>query len=186
MADSSLETAGVADRYAAALFDLALDAGQIEQVERDVDALSAALDDSADLRGVVESPLYPRDQQRAAIVAVAEAMGLSDLTKNTLAVMASKRRLFVTREVITRFRGRVADHRGETTAQVTTAHAMSDTQRDALAQALKNVVGRDVALDVKVDESLIGGLIVKVGSKMIDTSIRSQLNRLQHTMKEAG
>lgn len=186
MAGSSLDTAGVADRYAAALFDLALESGDLETTERDVDALSAALDESADLRAVAESPLYPRDEQRAAVVAVAQAMGLSSLVTNTLAVMASKRRLFVLRETLARFRKRVADHRGETTAEVVSAHAMSDAQRDALARTLKDMVGRDVALDVKVDETLIGGLVVKVGSKMIDTSIRSQLNRLQHSMREAG
>jgi F-type H+-transporting ATPase subunit delta len=186
VADTSLDTAGVADRYAAALFDLALETGALETTERDVDALAAALDESADLRALAESPLYPRDDQRRAIVAVAQAMGLSQLVTNTVAVMASKRRLFVLRDMLSLFRKRVADHRGEMTAEVVSAHAMSDAQRKALSETLKNVVGREVALDVQVDESLIGGLVVKVGSKMIDTSIRSQLNRLQHSMREAG
>ena len=113
-------------------------------------------------------------------------MGLHGITANTLRLMASKRRLFVTRDLARQLREMIARERGEVTAEVTAARDLSDAQRQSLAEALKNAVGRDVNINLSVDESLIGGLVVKVGSKMIDTSIRTKLDSLQNTMKEVG
>ncbi|MEM7499492.1 MAG: F0F1 ATP synthase subunit delta [Pseudomonadota bacterium] len=179
-------TDGVADRYATALFDLARDENALEAVEKDVETLSAAFVESEDLRTVVSSPIYGREEQARAMASVNSALGLGPLVSNLVALMASKRRLFVLESALKIFRQQLAEHRGEITAEVTAARALSDAQRDHLAATLKDVTGQDVKLDIRVDESLIGGLIVKVGSKMIDTSIRSQLASLHTTMKEAG
>lgn len=179
-------SSGIAARYAAALFELAREGKSLADLESDVDALSAALDTSADLRNMIASPIYARDAQRAAIVAVAQKMGLSDLTANTLALMAGKRRLFVLPQLLRSLRAMIADEKGEVTAEVVSATALSKPQQDALSKTLKSRFGKTVKLQTSVDESLIGGLIVKVGSKMIDTSIRSQLASLQNAMKEVG
>ncbi len=177
---------GIAARYATALFELARDGGTLDSLGDDVAALTAALKDSADLRAMISSPIYSREAQGAAIVALAAKMGLSDLTANTLRLMASGRRLFVLPQLLARLTAMIAEHRGELTAEVTSAKALTKAQADKLAKALKTSMGRDVKLDVTVDAALIGGLVVKVGSKMIDTSIRSKLGQLQNTMKEVG
>ena len=179
-------TSGVAGRYATALFELAKDAGQLDGLEGDVDALSAALGDSADLRDLISSPIYTRDQQGAAMDAVASKMGLSDLTTNTVKLMATKRRLFVVPQMITAIKALIADDRGELTANVTAAKKLTAAQSKDLAAALKKAVGQDVKIETTVDESLIGGLVVKIGSRMIDTSVRAKLNKLQNAMKEVG
>lgn len=132
------------------------------------------------------SPVYGRSEAEAAIGAVADAMGLNALTANTLRLMASKRRLFVVPAMLRRLSDMISEHKGEVTAEVTSAKALTKSQSDKLAETLKASVGKDVNLQATVDESLIGGLVVKVGSKMIDTSIRSQLNALKNTMKEVG
>ncbi|MEL6482832.1 MAG: F0F1 ATP synthase subunit delta [Pseudomonadota bacterium] len=186
MADSSTFIDGVAERYATALFDLALEENALEVVEADVETLAAAFGESEDLRTLATSPLYGREEQGRAMGTITSALGLGPLLSNLVSLMASKRRLFVLQDALTLFRARLAEHRGEMTAEVTAARALSDAQRDTLAATLKTATGRDVKLDIRVDESLIGGLIVKVGSKMIDTSIRSQLASLHTTMKEAG
>ncbi|MEL6210648.1 MAG: F0F1 ATP synthase subunit delta, partial [Pseudomonadota bacterium] len=180
MADIA-STDEIADRYATALLDLALEQNAADAVAADVDMLAGAIDESADLRELLMSPLYRREQQGQGLSAVAGAMGLGALVANTALLMASKRRSFRIRAMLARFRALLAEHRGEVTAAVTSARPLSDTQREALAGALKASLGRDVALDLSVDEGIIGGLIVKVGSRMIDSSIRSQLNRLQHS-----
>ncbi|MEM6945779.1 MAG: F0F1 ATP synthase subunit delta, partial [Pseudomonadota bacterium] len=173
-------------RYATALFDLALEEDALDAVNGDVSTLATAFGESEDLRTLAESPLYTREEQGQAMAGIASALGLGPTVSNLIALMASKRRLFVLEAVLKTFRERLADHRGEITAEVTAARALSDAQRENLAATLKTATGRDVALDIRVDESLIGGLIVKVGSRMIDTSIRSQLTTLHTTMKEAG
>ncbi|MEM6489869.1 MAG: F0F1 ATP synthase subunit delta [Pseudomonadota bacterium] len=185
MAQSTV-TSGVAERYATALLDLALEQNAVDAVAADVDALGAAIDASDDLQAMLESPLYKREEQSRAIAALADAMGLGPLVRNTALVMAGKRRLFVLRGALTRFRQLLAAHRGEVTADVISAKALTKAQHAALTRTLKKALGREVALDTAVDESLIGGLVVRVGSRMIDTSIRSQLARLQQSMKEAG
>mgnify|MGYP005849881469 CR=1 FL=1 len=186
VAESASESTGIAGRYATALFELAGEAGALETVERDLAAVKAALAESEDLRAVVASPLYPRDEQAAAMDKIARAMGLSDLTRNVIGVMAGKRRLFALDALCDAYAAKMSAMRGEVVAEVTSAQPLSDFQRKALAETLKTAVGRDVTLNAAVDESLIGGLVVKVGSKLIDTSIRSRLAALQNAMREVG
>jgi F-type H+-transporting ATPase subunit delta len=135
---------------------------------------------------MIGSPVYGRAEQGAAIRAVAGAMQLDTLTANTLALMAANRRLFALPQLIRALRAKIAEARGEMTAEVTSAAALTEAQKDALAATLKARFGKDITLNTAVDDSLIGGLIVKVGSKMIDTSIRAKLASLQNAMKEVG
>jgi F-type H+-transporting ATPase subunit delta len=177
---------GIAERYATAMFELAAEAKTLDALEADVTALEGALSDSADLRDLISSPIYGRDETQAAIGGVAKAMGLSDITGNTLRLMASKRRLFVVPALLRSLRAQIADHKGEVTAEVVSAKPLTKTQMDKLTKAITASVGKNVNLNATVDEKLIGGLVVKVGSKMIDSSIRSKLNSLQNIMKEVG
>ncbi|NNE51232.1 MAG: F0F1 ATP synthase subunit delta [Sulfitobacter sp.] len=186
MSETASISTGIAQRYATALYDLAKETKKVKDIEGDLDALQGALDDSDDFRTLIQSPVYSRDEQRLAITAIAAKMGLSDIMGNTLALMATKRRLFVLPALVRSLREQIAEDKGEITAEVTSAKALTKTQSDKLAKSLKATTGKDVTLHASVDESLIGGLIVKVGSKMIDTSIRSKLNSLQNAMKEVG
>jgi F-type H+-transporting ATPase subunit delta len=186
VSESASISTGIAARYASAVFEIAKEGNDLGVLEKDVDALNAALDASADLRDLISSPVYSREAQGNAIAAVAEKMGLSGTVINTLKLMASKRRLFVLPQLITALRGLIADEKGEVTADVRAATALTAEQEKALAETLKGAVGKDIKMNITVDESLIGGLIVRVGSKMIDTSIRSKLMSLQNTMKEVG
>jgi len=179
-------SSGIAARYATALFDLAKEEGTLAQLEADADALTAALAASADLRAVIASPVITRDEQAAAIAALARAMNLSALTANTLALMASKRRLFVLPQLAADLTARIAAEKGEVTAEVTSAAALTPDQAGKLAASLKAKIGKDVKLKTAVDETLIGGLVVKLGSTMIDTSVKSKLAALQNAMKEVG
>jgi len=177
---------GIAQRYATAVYELARDAKKVKAIESDLTALNDALNSSDDFQALIQSPIYTRDQQSAAIGAIAQKMGLSDIMTNTLALMAQKRRLFVLPALVRTLRDIIADEKGEVTADVTSAKALTKAQADKLAKSLKATTGKTVTLNQTVDESLIGGLIVKVGSKMIDTSISSKLNSLQNVMKEVG
>lgn len=179
-------SSGIADRYATALFELALDTGAVDQLQSDADALAAAIESSDDLSDVLSSPIYGREDAENAIGKVAEAMGLSPLTGNTLKLMAQNRRLFAAPALIRAVQAKIADHKGIVTADVVSAKALTKTQSEKLVSKLKAAIGKDVKLNATVDESLIGGLVVKLGSKMIDTSIRSQLGALKNTMKEVG
>jgi F-type H+-transporting ATPase subunit delta len=179
-------SAGIAERYAAALFELARDGKAVQGLETDVDALDAALSASADLRDLIASPLYSRDDQAAAIGAIAARMGLSPLTGHTLALMAQKRRLFVLPQLLAALRGMIAEAKGEVTAEVASAVALTPAQAAALAETLKSRVGKAVKLKATVDPALIGGLVVKVGSVMVDTTTRAKLAALQNAMKEVG
>ena len=151
-----------------------------------MDALSAALDASADLRNVLSSPVISRDDQAGAMARIAAKMKLSAVLTNTLGLMATNRRLFVLPQLLTALRDMIAEEKGEVTAEVVSAAALTKAQADNLAKTLTSRVGKTVKLNATIDESLIGGLIVKVGSKMIDTSIRSKLASLQNAMKEVG
>lgn len=175
---------GIASRYAQAVFDLCRDGGDLKKLDADVSALDAAIKSSGDLRDVLTSPVVSRDDQGRAIGALAGKMGLSDTVANTLQLMAAKRRLFVVPQMVEALKDMMAEDKGEVTADVRTAKALTQTQSDKLAAALKASTGKDVNLNTTVDESLIGGLVVKVGSQMIDTSVRAKLNALQNTMKE--
>lgn len=186
MSEPASISAGIAARYATALFDLSKEAKSLKSLEGDVDALEAALASSADLRSVIHSPVISRADQAAAIGAVAAKMGLSSLVANTLALMAQNRRLFAVPQLLSDLRARISEEKGEVTADVVSAAKLSATQAKQLAETLKASVGKTVKLNATVDESLIGGLVVKVGSKMIDTSIRSKLASLQNAMKEVG
>jgi F-type H+-transporting ATPase subunit delta len=179
-------SSGIAARYATAVFGLAKDSSDLKNLESNVEDLAAALDASAELRDLISSPMYSRDDQANVISAVATKMKLMPIVSNTLALMASKRRLFVLPALIAQLRGLIAEEKGEVTAEVISAKAMTKTQADKLAKAIKSRIGKDVKIDATVDESLIGGLVVKVGSQMIDTSIRSKLNSLSNVMKEVG
>ncbi len=186
MSEPASISSGIAARYATALFELAKEENKVSVLEKDVDALGAALADSADLREVIASPVYTREEQGRAVAAVGAALGLSPLMGNTLALMASKRRLFALRQFVAALRERIADAKGEITAEVTSATALTAEQAAKLSKTLSASVGKQVKLNATVDEKLIGGLVVKVGSKMIDTSIRSKLAALQNVMKEVG
>lgn len=186
MSSSTSLTSGVAGRYATALFEIARDDAAIDKVEADVTALEAAIAESGELRQLLSSPIYTREEQGRAVRALADKMGLGREVANTLGLMANNRRLFVLPGVIAQLKALIADLRGEVTAEVTAARPLSKAQTHSLTETLRKQIGKDVALDVTVDESLIGGLVVKVGSRMIDTSIRSRLASLQNVMKEVG
>lgn len=175
--------ASLAGRYATALFELARDERQLEAVGASVNTLRDALRDSDDLRALTTSPLIGREDALKAIRATAEAMRLDPITANFLGVLAQNRRLGQLGAVIRNFNLLAAFHRGETTAEVTSAHPLSDDQIAALKTNLKSRIGRDVAVDLTVDPTILGGLVVKVGSQMIDGSIRTKLNTLAHAMK---
>lgn len=184
MSEPASISAGIAGRYATAVFELAKEAKGLAALEADVAALAQALKDSADLRQVIASPVVSREDQGRAMAALAAKMGLSPTVANTLALMAANRRLFVLPQLLSALAGMIAEEKGEVTAEVTAAAELTNAQAEKLAATLKKTVGKTVKLNTTVDESLIGGLVVKVGSKMIDTSIRSKLASLQNVMKE--
>ena len=186
MSETASISTSIAQRYAAALFELSKDDKALPVLESDTNALSDALTAGPELGAMISSPVYTRFQQGAAITALAKNMQLSPLFTNTLGLMADKRRLFALPQLIVALKARIADEKGEVTADVTSAQPLTATQQKALAKTLKEQVGKDVILNTTVDESLIGGLVVKVGSKMIDSSIRSKLANLQNVMKEVG
>ncbi|WP_424984855.1 F0F1 ATP synthase subunit delta [Microbulbifer sp. S227A] len=186
MSEPASISAGIAARYATAIFEIAQENQNLDSLETSINDLAAALDDSPELRNLIHSPLVTRSEQESAITAIAAKMGLNEVLGKSLALMAQKRRLFVVPQLIGALREKIARERGEVTADVTSAKALTKAQSEKLAATLKERVGKTVTINSTVDESLIGGLIVKVGSKMIDTSIRSKLNSLQNAMKEVG
>ena len=186
MSETASISMGVASRYARAIFDLVLESDEVAELENNVDSLSEALGNSQELRDLIASPLYTRDDQKAAIVAIGSKMKLLANLTNTLALMASKRRLFVMDSFLRQLKILIAEHKGEITADVVSAKSLTQGQSDKLAKAIKDSVGKEIKINASVDESIIGGIVIKVGSKMIDTSIRSKLNSLQTVMKEVG
>jgi F-type H+-transporting ATPase subunit delta len=177
---------GVAGRYATALFELGLEEKALEQIETDLGRFGKALDASDDLQRLVKSPMFSTEEQGRALGAILDELKIEGLTKNFLLLVSKNRRLFATPDMIRAYRAMLAEHRGEMSATVTAASKLTNTQVTALKQALKAGLGKDVMLDQLVDPSLIGGLMIKVGSRMIDTSIRTKLNSLKHAMKEVG
>ena len=165
---------------------MAKEAKKVSDLEKDLDALGAALEESNDFRELLANPVYSREQLAAAVSAIGNKMKLTPMVANTLGLMAQNRRLFVLPKLVSTVKGMIADERGEVTAEVTAAKKLTKAQSDKLAKTLKATVGKDVVVNVSVDDSLIGGLIVKVGSKMIDSSIKSKLSNLQNAMKEVG
>lgn len=183
MASEATGVSGLADRYAAALFDLAEERKALDAVAGDLQMLRGLVRESADLRRLIRSPVLTRAEQGKAIAAVAEKAGVSPITRNFLGLLAQNRRLFALPDMIEGFLNRLAERRGEVTARVVAAQALTPEQREAVNEQLRKAVGRKVAVDIQVDPSLLGGLIVKVGSRMVDASLRSKLHRLQLAMK---
>jgi F-type H+-transporting ATPase subunit delta len=177
---------GMAGRYANALFELALDNKAVDSLKEDLDQFDALVAGSPDLDRLVRSPAFGADEQLKALSAVLAKAGIKGLAANFLKVITANRRLFAVRDKLRAFRALVARHTGEVTAQVAVAERLSDNSLDALKSALKSVTGGKVIdIDVKIDPTIIGGLIVKVGSRMVDTSLRTKLNSLKIAMKEA-
>ena len=173
-------------RYATALFELALDGKAIEETEQALGRLEALIDGSEDLTRLIRSPVYSAEDQARAMTAVLDKAGIGGLVGNMARLAAKNRRLFAVPGIIKAFRALAADHRGEESAEVTSAAALTDEQISALSATLKEVAGKDVLISTKVDESLIGGLVVRLGSRMIDTSLKTKLNSLRTRMKEVG
>lgn len=186
MAEAGTTVSGVAERYAAALFELARDESALDEVAGDLGSFARLMEESADLTRLIRSPVFTSDEQTRAISAVLEKAGIGVLTANFLKVVARNRRLFTVADMIRSFRQMLAREKGELTAIVTSAEPLSEPQIAALAIALKETTGKDVVLDRRVDPRLIGGLIVQLGSRMVDTSLRTKLNALKFAMKEAG
>ena len=186
MSDRSSSVSGVAERYAFALFDLAREQSALEQVEGELRSIGALIDGSEDLRRLVVSPAFSADDQEQAIGAIADRAGIRGLTGNFLRLVAKNRRLFALPGIITAFRNMAARHRGEVTAEVTSAHRLTDDQVADLRAALKEKLGKDVTLQTRVNPAILGGLIVRVGSRMIDTSLRTRLLSIKTQLKEVG
>lgn len=183
MASAQSGLGGIAGRYASALFELADDERALDPVAADLKALKAMIADSEDLTRMLRSPVIGRDEQRAAVQAIADQAGFAPITKKFLGVIANNRRLFLLAQVIESFLGEVARRRGEMTADVVAAYPLSAEQVAAVTDALRTKLGAKVSLNVSVDPGLIGGLVVKVGSRLIDSSVRTKLNRLENAMK---
>jgi len=176
----------MAGRYATALLELALEDKAIDAVKADLERFDAMVTDSEELAQLVQSPLLAARQQSAALAAVLDAAGIGGLAANFLLFVTRKRRLFAVRRMIRAYRALVAAHKGEVTAQVTAAQALSDAHLNALRDALRSVTKQTVQIDMQVDPAIIGGLIVKLGSRMVDSSLRTKLNAIKFAMKEAG
>jgi F-type H+-transporting ATPase subunit delta len=177
---------GMAGRYANALFELALEERAIDAVKADLDRFDAMISESTDLQRLVRSPVFTADEQMRALSAVLDRAGIAGLALRFLKVVSANRRLFAAHDMIGLFRMLVARHRGEATATVTLAEKPSEPHLTAIKDALKAVTKKDVQVEVKVDPSIIGGLIVKLGSRMVDTSLRTKLNAIKLAMKEVS
>ena len=186
MAAEDPSVSGVSGRYATALFELARDEKLVDAVKADLDRFDAMLADSTDLARLVRSPVFSAEAQLKALAAVLDRAGITGISAKFLKLLTANRRLFAVTDVIRAFRALVAKFKGEATAEVTVAETLSDKNLDSLKTALKAVTGKDVTLNVKVDRSIIGGLVVKLGSRMVDSSLRTKLNSIKHAMKEAG
>ena len=184
MSKSASMSSGVATRYAKAIFSLAKEDKKLEALGKDLSSLSDALKISEDLRNLISSPVYSRSQQELAIAAISKKMKLTDLMQNALGLMSSKRRLYILPNLIDEVNSYIAEDKGEIMVNVTSADELSEIQSKNLVKTLKNAIGKEIKIKSTVDHTLIGGLIVKVGSKMIDSSIRSKLENLQNIMKE--
>jgi F-type H+-transporting ATPase subunit delta len=175
---------GMAGRYATALFELALESA-VEQVQANLKAFSALVASSPDLQRLVRSPVFSADEQAKALEAVLDKAGIEGIARNFLRVVAANRRLFAVDQIIRGFNALAAKQRGEVTAEVTVAEELNDARMTDIRDALKAVTGKDVQVDVTVDPSIIGGLKVKLGSRMVDASLRTKLNSIKFAMKEA-
>ncbi len=182
----NLMISGLASRYAVALFDLGIERDSLNNITRDMAALSAMLADSADLAGITVNPVISSEAKGRAITAVAEKAGFDRLVINFLAVIAHNNRLDQLENIITEFNRIVAHHNGEVSASVTTARKLTKVQLDALKKKLESMVGSDVTVDSDINDALLGGVVVKIGSRMIDSSLMTRLANLEESMKEVG
>jgi len=177
---------GLAGRYAAALLELAEDKKQLDEIATELGELKQLVAGSEDLMRLIQSPIYSRSDQTQAMAAILDKAGAGDLTRRFVLTVAQNRRLFALTQIIDGYLAELARRRGEVTAEVTAARALTPDQREALDKTLRSQVGAKVKVDLKVDPTLLGGLIVKVGSRMIDSSLRSKLEKLQFAMKGVG
>jgi F-type H+-transporting ATPase subunit delta len=183
----SSSLAGFTGRYATALFELAEESGRIDAVAKDLSSLAEIMSESEDLSRLVSSPAISRDDQSKAMAAVLEKAGADDLVKKFIGVVAGNGRLFALPAIIERFMADLAARRGEVSAEVVSAVSLDGKLENEVRSAIAKVAGSDkISLSMRVDPSLIGGLVVRVGSRMIDTSIKTKLNRLEMTMKGVG
>ncbi|MBO6826994.1 MAG: F0F1 ATP synthase subunit delta [Sneathiella sp.] len=186
MSAVNAKVSGIAGRYATALFELASNEKQVDAVAADLATIKTSMEESADLARLVRSPLVNRNDQERAMLAVLEKLGVSDLVRRFVGTVAQNRRLFALSGMIEAFGRLLAAERGEVVAEVKSAKKLTQKQLDALSKELKTAIGSDVAIEAEVDENLIGGLVVKVGSRMVDSSIRTKLQNLKFAMKGVG
>jgi F-type H+-transporting ATPase subunit delta len=179
-------SSGVAGRYATALFELALEEKALDTVANDLNRFNQALDAFEDLTRLVKSPVFTAEEQGRALAAILDKIEIEGLTKNFLLLVAKNRRLFAAPDMIRAFRAMLARQRGEASASVVAASKLNEAQVMALKQALKAALGKEVMLEERVDPALLGGLVVRVGSRMVDSSLRTRLNTLKVAMKEVG
>jgi F-type H+-transporting ATPase subunit delta len=177
---------GMAGRYATALFELVLAADQLEPIGAELDRFEGLLAESPELVRLVRSPVFSSEEQLRALTPVLDRAGIGGLTARFLKVVTANRRLFAIRDIMRAYRLLVARHKGELTARLTVAERPSETRLAEVKDALHAVTGKHVGLEVEIDPAIIGGLIVKVGSRMIDSSLRTKLNAIKHAMKEVG
>ena len=186
MAGEDPVVAGMAGRYASALFELAREAKSVDAVKGDLDHFAALVAESPDLKRLVRSPVFSTEDQLRAVTAIVERAALGSLVGNFLKLVTTNRRLYAIGDMIKAFAALYARHKGEITAAVTVAEPLGDKQRRALEEALKSVTSENVALNVTIDPAIIGGLIVKLGSRMVDSSLRTKLNSIRQAMKGGG
>jgi F-type H+-transporting ATPase subunit delta len=187
VAGEDTTVSGMAGRYARALFELALEGKSVDAVRADLEKFDALVTESADLRRLVRSPVFGAEEQGKALAAVLDKAGIGGLAGNFLKLITANRRLFAVGDMIRDFRKLVARWKGEVTAEVTVAEKLSDARLEELKTALKSITGeKAIDLNVKIDPAIIGGLTVKLGSRMVDSSLRTKLNAIKHAMKEAG
>jgi F-type H+-transporting ATPase subunit delta len=186
MAGAEPIVSGMAGRYATAAFELAHEERVIDAVKADFDRFDALVAESPDLARLVRSPIFSANDQTRALAAVLAAAGISGLAANVLLTVTANRRLFAVREIIKAFRTLVARFKGEVTAEITVAEQPNAQHLQAIKDALKGVTGKDVQIEVKIDPAIIGGLVVKLASRMVDSSLRTKLNAIKLAMKEAG
>jgi F-type H+-transporting ATPase subunit delta len=185
VASEDVSVSGISGRYATALFELAQESKSLETIATDLSRLRALITGSADLARLVRSPVFSRDEQGKAMEAILTRLNVSMLTKNFIGLLAAKRRLFALQGIIAAFETLVANQRGELRAEVTSAKALKPDQLTVLAGTLKDALKREIRLSERVDPSLLGGLVVKVGSRQIDSSLKTKLVRLERAMRGA-
>lgn len=186
VSQSGPQTSAVAQRYANSLYDLAVETKQLPQTEKDLTTIDNMLAESADLQRMVRSPVFSAEDQLNAMSALAAKAGIKGIVINFLSIVAQNRRLFVLQSMITAFRALAAEKRGEVSAEVTAAKALTAAEKKELEATLKGASGKAVTMNVTVDPAILGGLIVKIGSQQIDTSLRTKLNSLKLALKEVG